>query len=106
ATEFYSVNYFFLRQLVSATNQQGFLFDFSTLQLFNVSTLFLGAPAAEVSFLQINLLGGYPRGGMGADRRRLRILWHLARRRRKPHPRGTHPPPKHYAVIVIGYYFL
>jgi len=27
---------------------------------------FLGAPAAEASFLQINFLGGYPRGGVGA----------------------------------------
>jgi hypothetical protein len=29
-------------------------------KLLNFSTILLGAPAAEVSFLQINLLGGYP----------------------------------------------
>jgi hypothetical protein len=35
------------------------------------SAILLGAPTAEVSFSQINLLGGYPGGGVGADRRRL-----------------------------------
>jgi len=35
----------------------------------HLSTRFLGAPAGEASFLQINFLGGYPRGGVPPDRR-------------------------------------
>jgi hypothetical protein len=47
------------------------LLNLSTSHLFNFSTIFRGAPAAKASFQQINFLGGYPGGGMGADHRRL-----------------------------------
>src|SRR5271157_2880634 len=53
-----------------------------------LSTLFLGAPAADVSFLQINSLGGYPRGGVPQDPADARSV------ARRLGARGTLPPSR------------
>ncbi len=82
---------FILTPIAVQIKQSKILLNFSTLQLFNVSTLFLGAPAALDSFSPINFLGGYPRGGVGANNRRgLEPYFSFAG---WLHPRGNLPPP-------------